>query len=218
MGQNATIYVMESVNLICGDTRSAVPGGVAAPGISTHLTLQELKLPAIEENFVDHTPGGAPIGIEIPTHMNKLEATFNLAGWDAGLMTYIGKEDPYNHRFTAYGLIRDRRTSRALQAIAVIEGRLGRVNPTAFSKGTLQHHEYSIKSIVHYELSMQTNETGQTLYPIYHWDFFTSERVIGGKDLNDDLITMLRIPGAVMDVTPGSPTSPAEAGGTITNS
>ena len=71
---------MESANLICGDTRSGQE--CRAPGISTHLVLQELKLPAMEENYVDHAPGGAPIAIEMPTHMNKLEATFNLAGWD----------------------------------------------------------------------------------------------------------------------------------------
>jgi len=215
MAANQTIFVLESVNLICGDTRSLVPGGQGAPGISTHLTLQELKLPAIEENFVDHAPGGAPVAIEIPTHMTKLEATFNLAGWDPGLMAYIGKEDPYNHRFTAYGLLRDRRTSLAMQAIAIMEGRLGRVNPTAFSKGNLQSHEYSIKSLVHYELRAQTNPSAQTLFPIFLWDFFTSQRVVGGVNLNEELIDILRIPGAGTDLRQSGPTSPVEAGGKI---
>lgn len=209
---NATIYVMESANLICGDTRSAVPGGMSAPGISTHLVLQELKLPAMEENYVDHAPGGAPIAIEIPTHQNKLEATFNLAGWDPSLMSYIGQNDPYYQRFTAYGLIRDRRTSRALQAMAVIEGRLGRVNPTAFSKGTLMHHEYSIKSIVHYQLTMQLTPNGQMPMEIYFWDFFTSVRRVGGKDLNKDMIRLLRIPGNAVDIGQGSPISPIDTG------
>ena len=144
-----TVYVMESANLICGDT-STTDTTKTSPGISTHLVLQELKLPTWEEAYVDHTPGGAPVGIEVPTHFNKLEATFNLAGWDPAVMKFIGQEQPFNHRFTAYGLIRNRRTSEALQAVAVMEGRLGRVNPTAFSKGNLMHHEYSIKSIVHY--------------------------------------------------------------------
>ena len=191
---NATVYVMESANLICGDTR-----GSSAPGISTHLVLQELKLPGLEENYVDHTPGGAPIAIEIPTHMNKLEATFNLAGWDPTLMTYIGQNDPYYQRFTAYGLIRDRRTSRALQATAIMEGRLGRVNPTAFSKGNLMAHEYSIKSIVHYELYMQVTEGAQPA-EIYFWDFFTSDRRIGGRNLNEDMIQLLAIPANAVDV------------------
>lgn len=197
---NATVYVMESANIICGDTR-----GTSAPGISTHLTLQELKLPTMEENYVDHAPGGAPIAIEVPTHMNKLESTFNLAGWDPALMTYIGQNDPMYQRFTAYGLIRDRRTSKALQATAIIEGRLGRVNPTAFSKGNLMHHEYSIKSIVHYELYMQLNSTSMMPAEIYFWDFFTSVRRIGGKDLNEDLVALLSIPAVTVDV-PGPQT------------
>jgi len=192
---NATVYVMESANLICGDTR-----GSSAPGISTHLVLQELKLPGLEENYVDHIPGGAPIAIEIPMHMNKLEATFNLAGWDPTLMTYIGQNDPYYQRFTAYGLIRDRRTSKALQATAIMEGRLGRVNPTAFSKGNLMAHEYSIKSIVSYALYMQITEGAQP-EEIYFWDFFTSVRRIGGRDLNEDMIQLLRIPGNAVDTT-----------------
>ena len=161
--------------------------------------LQELKLPALEENYVDHAPGGAPIAIEVPTHMNKLEATFNLAGWDPALMSYIGQEDPYYQRFTAYGLIRDRRTSEALQMMAVMEGRLGRVNPTAFSKGNLMAHEYSVKSIVHYELFMALTADAQTLAEIYWWDFFTSDRRIGGRDLNHDLIRLLRIPANAVD-------------------
>ena len=50
------------------------------------------------------------VGIEIPTHINKLEATFNLAGWDPTIMRlYRPEQDRYHQIFTAYGLIRDRR-------------------------------------------------------------------------------------------------------------
>jgi uncharacterized protein len=205
---NSTIYVMESANMICGSA-----GSRSAPGISTHLVLQELKLPAMEENYVDHNPGGAPIAIEVPTHMNKLEATFNLAGWDPALMSFIGQNDQRYQVFTAYGLIRDRMTSKALQAIAVIEGRMGRVNPTAFSKGNLMHHEYSIKSIVSYHLTMQLTQNGQPA-EIYFWDFFTSVRRIGGKDLNKEMINMLHIPGNAIDgpSLPGEATAPVTIG------
>jgi phage tail tube protein FII len=193
MAANAgNIYTLESVNLICGNT-----GNKSAPGISTHLVLQELKLPALEENYVDHAPGGAPIAIEIPTHMNKLEATFNLAGWDPDIMMFLSREEERYQKFTAYGLIRERRTSNALQAYCVIQGRLGRVNPTAFSKGNLMAHEYSIKSIVHYQLWMQEVK-GAELSEIYYWDFFTSVKSIGGEDQNKDLIQMLRIPGVAV--------------------
>jgi len=187
---NQTIYVMESANLICGDAVGT--GASTMPGISTHLVLQELKLPTWEENYVDHTPAGAPVGIEIPTHINKLEATFNLAGWDPLIMSFLGQEDVQYHRFTAYGLIRDRRTSAALQAVAVFEGRLGRVNPTAFSKGNLMSHEYSIKNITHYELNMMVSEGG--FQQIFWWDFFTTSLGIGDNMLTDDMVRLLAIP------------------------
>ena len=189
---NATVYTMESVNLILGDVR-----GTTSPGISTHLVLQELKLPGMEENYTDHAPGGAPVAIEIPTHFNKLEATFNLAGWDPEVMKFVGQNNPFYQRFTAYGLIRDRRTAEAHQAIAVIEGRMGRVNPTAFSKGNLMAHEYSLKSIVHYELWMQMEGGGDTGTPteIFWWDFFTSRLRIGPVEVTDDMVRLLAIPG-----------------------
>lgn len=192
-----TIYVMESANLICGNTRGPASGGgqaQTAPGISTHLVLQELKLPGFEENNVDHAPGGAMVAIEVPTHINKLEATFNLAGWDPQVMSMLAQNNPMHQVFTAYGLIRDRRTSNALQAIAVIQGRLGRVNPTAFSKGNLMAHEYSIKSIVHYELWMQIGAVNTTPTEIYYYDFFTSRLRSGRVELTNDLVRLLAIP------------------------
>lgn len=192
-----TVYVMESANLICSNTRGPAAGGgqaQTAPGISTHLVLQELKLPGFEENNVDHAPGGAMVAIEVPTHINKLEATFNLAGWDPGVMSLLAQNNPMHQVFTAYGLIRDRRTSAALQAIAVIQGRLGRVNPTAFSKGNLMAHEYSIKSIVHYELWMQLAKGNSEPTEIYYWDFFTSRLRSGRIELTNDLVRLLAIP------------------------
>jgi Bacteriophage tail tube protein len=192
-----TVYTMESANLICGDISAKT-----SPGISTHLVLQELKLPTLEENYVDHTPGGAAVGIEIPSHINKLEATFNLAGWDPDVMVFLGRETRFHQRFTAYGLIRDRRSSAALQCVAIMEGRIGRVNPTAFSKGNMMSHEFSIKSIVSYQLFMQRTTEDPLLREIYSWDFFTSIKRIDGVDLNDDMVRLLAIPGNAVDTQP----------------
>src|SRR5215216_2399381 len=154
------VYIMEGANLFCGDHD---------PTNSTHLILQELKLPGLEENYSDHTPGGAPIAIEVDTHINRLEATFNLAGWNPLVMTLIGRSTRVHQTFTAYGGVRDRRTGRLMEAKAVLQGRLGRVNPTAFRKGDVMAHEYSIRGIVHYELYLDTDA-------IYRWDFFESQR------------------------------------------
>jgi phage tail tube protein FII len=184
----ASIFTMESANMICGDS-----GDASAPGISTHLEITNLKLPGLEENYVDHTPGGAPVQIEIPMFQNKLESTFALAGWNPGVMSMFGSWTRTLMRFTAYGLIRDRRTGTGLQALALFEGRLGRVNPTDFRKSDLMQTEYSIRSITHYECYMQ-EVVGQDPAEITFWDFFTSTRRQGGIDLNAEMNPILAIP------------------------
>ncbi|MDB5177592.1 MAG: Phage tail tube protein FII-like protein [Candidatus Saccharibacteria bacterium] len=194
------LYTMEAANLVCGDG-----GSGANPGVSTHLQILELKLPGLEEAYVDVMPGGAPVGIEVPMSINKLESTFNLAGWNPDVMVMQGRSEKRNQVFTAYGLIRERSSGAALQAMAIMWGRLGRVNPTNFRKGDLNAHEFSIRSIVHYELYMeQRGAAGQgfgsqgnrNLREIFYWDFFTSERRVDGVERNADLINILAIPGA----------------------
>lgn len=182
-----TLYTMESAQMRCGD----VGGGPGVPGEMTHLTIQEMKLPALEEAFVDHTPGGAIAGTEIMMVINKLEATFNLAGWQPRIMRLFGTANRSNQRFEAIGLIRDRRTGVALKGQAIIEGRLGRVNPTNFAKGNLMAHEYSIRGIISYKLSMQEDPNSTRMEPIYEWDFFTSEFWVGENDVNSDLKRIL---------------------------
>jgi uncharacterized protein len=189
----ANVYVMEAANLIVGDV-----GPEAAPGLSTHLVLAELKLPGFEENYTDFLPGGAPVAIEVNTHFNRLEGSFNLNGWQPDVMGVLATSDWRMQRFNAYGLIRNRTNGEASQAIAVMWGRLGRVNPTAFRKGDLMVYEFSIRSITHYELYMSMSRNGD-LRQIYYWDFFTSEFWVTGVtgtpvNVNADLINILRLP------------------------
>lgn len=173
------VLVMEGVNLFCGDHN---------PTNSTHLVIQELKLPGLEENYTDHAPGGAPIAIEIDTHINRLEASFNLMGWNPLVMELMGRSSVAEQTFTAYGAVRDKRTARLMEAKGVMQGRLGRSNPTAFRKGDVMGHEYSIRGILHYELYLDNAR-------IYYWDFFESARVMGNYDANAELNTILRILG-----------------------
>lgn len=190
------VYTMEAANLIVGDT-----GTAAAPGASTHLTLSELKLPGMEENYVDFLPGGAPVAIEINTHFNRLEASFNLNGWQPEVMGLLASSDIDQQVFTAYGLIRNRVNGEASRAMAIMGGRLGRVNPTAFRRGDLMTYEFSIRSITHYELYMAPNADNNAFdHPIYNWDFFESKFEVTDmngniQDINSDLIRILAIPG-----------------------
>lgn len=143
--------IMEAANLYCGSD----------PTASNHLILTELRLPAFERNYQDHAAGGAPIAIEIDTHTLRLEATFSLSGWQPQVLGLLGAGD---QTFTIYGLIRNRRTGWAGQAEAIIQGRLGRVTPTPFARGTVQAHEYAIRSIMHYALSLDGEQ-------LFYWDF-----------------------------------------------
>jgi P2 family phage contractile tail tube protein len=165
------IHHLEAANLYCGDIN---------PLNSTHLQIANLKLPTLEESFAEHTPGGAPIGVEISTHMMRLEVTFELVGWQPDIMALIGRERRDAQLFTAYGHMRSKRTAQSFQVKAIIEGRLGRVDPTEFRKGDNHSHAYRIGGIWHYELRYANEE-------LYFWDFWTSERRARGIDLNADM-------------------------------
>jgi Bacteriophage tail tube protein len=156
-----------------------------------------LKLPGLEESLVDHTAGGAPVQIEIPMFQTRLEATFNLVGWNPGVMGMFASATRALQRFTAYGLVRDRRTGLALQGMAFFEARLSRVNPTAFRKTDLMQMEYALRSIVHYELYLQET-VGAQPSEIYFWDFFTSTRRVGTENLNAEHNQILAIPAVAV--------------------
>lgn len=173
-----TLVVMEAMNLFCGDEN---------PTRSNHLTIMNVKLPMLEENYVDHAAGGAPVAIEIDTHVLRLECTFALMGWQPYVMELMGQERQDMQRFTAYGVIRDKRTAEAIEVKAVMEGRLGRVEPTEFRRGDAQSHNYAIRAITHYEVYFDTEE-------IYFWDFYLSTRRVNGTDLNAPINSILRIP------------------------
>lgn len=174
----SSIFIMEAANLFCSD---------ADPTGSKHLTLAELKLPPLQEMYQDHHAGGSRVQIEVAVGIQKLEPTFKLNGWDPDLLTQFGLGSAALHNFTAYGVIRDKRTGIAVESKAVIRGRLGKVEGDAFQRGELQGHEYSINEVMHYELWFADKEK-------IYWDFFSTEWRIDGVAQNDDERRILRIP------------------------
>jgi P2 family phage contractile tail tube protein len=171
------IYTMEAANLFCGADSLAAQG-------SNHLSIAELQLPTLEEQFQDHRPGGAPVAIEIDMQLNRLEAGFKLLGFNPQVMGLIGSWQPADNFFTAYGLVRDRMTGSAIQAVARLKGRLGRVAPDNYTRGSPLHHGYTIRGITHYEFVLGGTQ-------IYYWDFFTNQRIVNGVDQNADLNNIL---------------------------
>lgn len=174
----STIYIMEAANLFCGDHD---------PTASKHLTLTELKLPSLEELYQDHHPGGSRVQIEVAVGIKKLEPTFKLGGWDPDLLSQFGLGATNPKVFTAYGVVRDKRTGVASEAKAVIEGRLGKIDPEAFKRGDMMGHDYSINEVLHYELYFAEKEK-------LYWDFFSTDWRIDGTSQNDDERRILRVP------------------------
>lgn len=174
----STIYMMEAANLFCGDHD---------PTKSKHLTLSELQLPNLQEMFQDHTPGGSRAQIEIGMGViQKLEPSFKLAGWDPDLMTQFGLGTGRSKVFTAYGVVANKRTGDKIEAKAVIEGRLGKIEAETFQRGEMQSHDYAINEVFHYELWFDGREK-------FYWDFFSATWRIDGVDQNADERRILRI-------------------------
>jgi len=192
------LLILESANLFTG--------GDQDPTRSNHLRLQELKLPEINENYVEHAPGGARVAISVDTHIEPLEATFTLTGWQPEIYSLLKRETTQHERqagvyvsqglyqstigqttFTAYGLLRERGRGCAMEAMAVMRGLLGRINPTPFHRGELHHHEYAIRAITQYRLRVAGTE-------VFAWDFFDKQhpRVIESADTRTFLQAMLR--------------------------
>ena len=173
-----TIYVMEAVNLFCGDHD---------PTASKHLTITELKLPPLQGIYADHHGGGARVAIEVEVGIQKLEPTFKLAGVDPDLLGQFGLGSRYKNVYTAYGKVRDKRTGRDIEAKAIIEARLGKIEPDAFTRGELMGHEYALNEVTHYELWFDNK-------PKIVWDFFENRWEVDGEDQNAQDNRILRIP------------------------
>ena len=174
----STIYIMEAANLYCGDHD---------PTASKHLTLAELKLPPLQEIYQDHHAGGSRVQVEVALGIQKLEPTFKLNGWDPDLLTQFGLGSSRAKVFTAYGVIRDKRTGNAIETKAIIEGRLGKIEPEAFKRGEMMGHDYSINEVMHYELWFGEKEK-------LFWDFFSGDWRLDGTSQIDDERRILRIP------------------------
>lgn len=174
----STIYVMEAVNLFCGDHD---------PTASKHLTISELKLPPLQAIYAEHHGGGARVAIEVEVGIQKLEPTFKLAGFDPDLLGQFGLGSRYKSVYTAYGKLRDKRTGRDVEARAIIEARLGKIDPDAFTRGELMGHEYALNEVTHYELWFDGK-------PKIVWDFFENRWEVDGVDQNAADNRILRVP------------------------
>jgi P2 family phage contractile tail tube protein len=177
-----TLYTVDAMNLFCG---------VADPTNSKHLSIEEVKLPSLEEQMKEHTPGGARVGIEIPVGVSKLEWEFKLTGFDPQVLTQFGLSTPISNIYTAYGVIVDRRTGAQLELKAVAEGRLAKVTQETIKHGETSQMDLKISGITHYEVWFSGAEK-------IFWDFFTNAWRVDGVDQNAVRNQILRIPNSII--------------------
>jgi phage tail tube protein FII len=186
-----TLLTLEKANMFCGREPSDVNNGL-------YLELTEVKLPAMNEQYVDHRAGGVPIAIEVDTMFAKLESTFQLIGWNLQVAELVASWIAEQNVFWVYGLLRDRMTSEAVRVSAKMRGRLGLADPQNWNRSSAQHWNYGIKGIIAYQLIVGSST-------IYDWSFFDNRFIVGEFDRNADVNTILNIPVAAAAPIPGAP-------------
>jgi phage tail tube protein FII len=189
-----TLITLERANMFCGREPTDVNNGL-------YIELTEVKLPAMNEQFVDHRAGGVPIAIEIDTMFAKLESTFQLLGWNSQVAGLIASWLPTQNVFWVYGLLRDRMTGDATRVSAKMNGRLGLADPQNWNRSAVQHWNYGIKGIIAYQLKI-----GDAI--MYDWDFFANKFLVGNIDRNADVNSLLSVPTASASVVVPAPISP----------
>src|SRR6478609_9888275 len=99
------LYTMEAANLFCGTN-----------GESNHLRMLNVRLPTLEEQYIDHRPGGSPVAIEIDVILNRLQCDFRLAGWNPSVDGMISAWSIASNQFWMFGAIRNRVTGKIYKA------------------------------------------------------------------------------------------------------
>jgi hypothetical protein len=153
--------VLEHVNLFCGTEN---PGS----DVSNHLILNELQLPKLAEQYIDHRPGGAPVAVEVDVILQHLEASFSMLGVQPQVMRLLRPYSRQQTWFVALGVLRDPDSGDFTQAMAQMQGRLGTVEPQNWQRGQPFHTHYAIRSIVQYRLTVAGYGN------IVTWDFYNN--------------------------------------------
>lgn len=161
----STLYVVSGANMFVGTEDPVLA--------NKFLTLTELKLPALQAQYQEHMAGGAPVGIEVETGIQKLEPTFKMTGYDPHTLAQFGLGSKGRQVYTARHVVIDKGTGRQIEMKAIIEGRLGKVETDAYKKGDLLATDYAINEVWHYEVWFDRQE-------LVYWDFRENEWRVNG--------------------------------------
>lgn len=179
---NTPLLTMEAANIYCGVNQ---PNDISN---SNHLRLADVKLPGMDEQYVDHRGAGAPVAIEIDTMFARLQCDFTLAGWTSQVATLLAQWGSDVNQYWVFGALRDRVSGTVMQGIASIYGRLGRADPQLWRRGDVAHWAYSIRGITKYKLLINEDQT-----PMYEWDYYNNIFNVGGTSIAADINAALNI-------------------------
>lgn len=143
------IIILDAANLFMGDDD---------PSNSQHLTLKSAKMPTVEEKTKEHTPGGGFADLTLGMRSFSITPmTFQLEGFNPDAVSRF-MPVANRTRYTLRGNTRSLRTSIDTPIIAVIEGRMTKMEMSEFKKDDGLMTDYEIKEIIFFSLHYGTTE------------------------------------------------------------
>jgi len=142
-------YEMEAANLFVGEPD---------PQLSQGLTLEGLKLPALQEKTRGHTGGGALAEIRLGTRVfEPFEFSFTLRGINPDIMDKIMSATGRLSYFVL-GNVRNVITGVEMPGRAVIEGRMTKADMGQLGGDRGFSTDYQIDDVIHYSLLLDNRE------------------------------------------------------------
>lgn len=146
---------------------------VSVNGIGNLGTSKECKLPAIKFKTVEVDNGGIAGSIDVPTNLDKMEATFDFADIDPVKMGLVGRFHNVGTLFIFRGSIMQGPIEVPL--VAVLGGSVVEIEPEA-------KKDNEVKSA--FKMSVNTYVLSKAGVEICRINKLNNEVIIGGNDLN----------------------------------
>ena len=173
-------YLMEAATIVLG-------AEVDAPSANKFHTLENVKLPKLEEKMQEHHGAGSPVAVNIPVGINAFTGEFKLTGTDPQAHDMFAINNPYRQNFTIFGALRDHISGIEQQLKAVMNARLSKIETDGFKKGDLHMTDYAIDNVMMYRLYIATDEK-------IFFSYANNTLRVNGEDRYRNINRMLRIP------------------------
>lgn len=118
-------------------------------GYSTHLELEELMPPKLQDQSEETKAGGLIAAYDVSFGFQKLEASIKLASQQREVMKHVGLAPGVHKRFTFRGHAVSEINGEKEDHVIVIEGRL-QSDPGNWAAQTIAKPDYKIASILFY--------------------------------------------------------------------